>query len=54
MMNYADMALGTWYPKGGMHEIIKAFINICKGFGVELILLQQLQKSTVLVILLRV
>lgn len=36
MMNHADMALGTWYPEGGMHEIIKAFISICEEFGVEL------------------
>ena len=36
MMNHADMALGTWYPEGGMHEIIKAFVQICEEFGVEM------------------
>ncbi len=35
LMNYADMGLGTWYPIGGMHEIIKAFVSICKDQGVK-------------------
>ena len=24
LMNYADLQLGTWYPKGGMYQIVKA------------------------------
>ena len=24
LMNYAGLELGTWYPQGGMHEIMKA------------------------------
>ena len=35
LMNYADVKLGTWYPKGGMHEIAKAFANIAKAQGVH-------------------
>ena len=36
LMNYADIALGTWYPQGGMFEIIKAMEKICVEQGVEL------------------
>lgn len=36
LMNYADMSLGTWYPMGGMHNIIKAFESIAKEQGVEM------------------
>lgn len=35
MMNHADIALGTWYPQGGMHEVIKAFKTICEENGVK-------------------
>lgn len=36
LMNYADMALGTWYPMGGMHEIIKAMVNLAEEKGVAI------------------
>jgi phytoene desaturase len=36
LMNYADNKLGTWYPMGGMFEIIKAFEKIATSFGVEI------------------
>lgn len=35
LMNYADIALGTWYPKGGMHQIVEAMVKIAEGQGVE-------------------
>ena len=35
LMSYADMALGTWYPRGGMSEIIKAMVAVAEGLGVE-------------------
>lgn len=34
-MNYADMALGTWYPMGGMHEIVKAMYSLAIEKGVK-------------------
>lgn len=34
MMNHADLALGTWYPMGGMHEVAKAMEAIAKEQGV--------------------
>lgn len=35
LMNYADMTLGTWYPMGGMHEIVKAMVSIAEEQGVQ-------------------
>ncbi|WP_452222460.1 phytoene desaturase family protein [Lacinutrix salivirga] len=35
-MNYADFGLGTWHPKGGMYEIIKAMTALAKSLGVEI------------------
>lgn len=34
LMNYADMALGTWYPMGGMHNIVQAMKSIAEDQGV--------------------
>ncbi|GAA4325709.1 phytoene desaturase family protein [Mucilaginibacter gynuensis] len=36
MMNYADLALGTWYPMGGMNEIVKAIVSIAEELGVDI------------------
>jgi phytoene desaturase len=36
LMNYADIALGTWYPKGGMHEIIKGMVELAEEKGVQI------------------
>jgi len=36
MMNYADLVLGTWYPMGGMNEIVKAMVSIAEGLGVDI------------------
>lgn len=35
LMNYADLKLGTWYPKGGMYEISKAMARLAEDAGVE-------------------
>ncbi|MEM7055329.1 MAG: phytoene desaturase family protein [Bacteroidota bacterium] len=37
MMNYADIALGTWYPMGGMHEPIKALVKLNEALGTTII-----------------
>lgn len=34
-MNFADFGLGTWHPKGGMYEIIKAMKNLAEELGVK-------------------
>ena len=36
LMNYADIALGTWYPKGGMHKIIEGMVSLAEEQGVVL------------------
>lgn len=35
LMNHADLVLGTWYPVGGMHEIIKAMVALATELGVK-------------------
>ena len=35
MMNYADWSLGTWYPMGGMYQIVRAMERICTEVGVN-------------------
>lgn len=37
LMNYADMALGTWYPKGGMYKVVEAMVSVAREQGVELV-----------------
>ncbi len=36
LMSYADMALGTWYPMGGMHRIIDAMVDVAQEQGVDI------------------
>lgn len=35
-MNFADFGLGTWHPKGGMYEIIKAMRSLALELGVAI------------------
>ncbi|MDC6367705.1 MULTISPECIES: phytoene desaturase family protein [Flavobacteriaceae] len=35
-MNFADFGLGTWHPKGGMYEIIKAMKSVAEELGVKI------------------
>jgi phytoene desaturase len=34
-MNYADMALGTWYPRGGMYKVVEALVKVAEEQGVH-------------------
>jgi len=36
MMNYADLVLGTWYPMGGMNEIVKAMVSVAEEHQVDI------------------
>jgi len=38
LMNHADLSLGTWYPMGGMYEVIKALLKINEDLGVKILL----------------
>lgn len=35
MMNYADIALGTWYPQGGMVKIAQGMTQLAEELGVH-------------------
>ncbi|WP_179349354.1 phytoene desaturase family protein [Winogradskyella pacifica] len=35
-MNFADFGLGTWHPKGGMYEIVKAMKSLAESLGVNI------------------
>ncbi|MFC4872249.1 phytoene desaturase family protein [Negadavirga shengliensis] len=36
LMNYADIVLGTWYPMGGMHEVVKGMVQLAEEKGVAI------------------
>ena len=38
LMNYAEMQMGTWYPMGGMHEIVKGMVSLAEEKGVKILL----------------
>lgn len=35
LMNYADIMGGTWYPQGGMYEVVKAMHTLAVELGVK-------------------
>jgi len=43
LMNYADLSLGTWYPKGGMNAVIKGMVGLANELGVELKLNEEVE-----------
>ncbi|MEL6672204.1 MAG: phytoene desaturase family protein [Bacteroidota bacterium] len=47
MMNHADLSLGTWYPKGGMHKIVEGMVAVAEEQGVEIILDTEVEKIEV-------
>jgi phytoene desaturase len=47
MMNYADLVLGTWYPMGGMNEIVKAMVKVAEELKVDIRLNTEVQKIDV-------
>lgn len=46
-MNYADFGLGTWHPKGGMYEVVKAMCNLAIELGVQIKTNQNVEKINV-------
>ncbi|NWG16974.1 MAG: phytoene desaturase [Chloroflexi bacterium] len=36
LITYADLALGMWYPKGGIYSIIEDMLDIAADLGVEI------------------
>lgn len=35
LMNYADMRLGTWYPQGGMYQVVDAMYQLAQEQGAK-------------------
>lgn len=46
-MNHADFGLGTWHPKGGMYEVVKAMQHLALELGVIFKTNQQVEKIVV-------
>ncbi len=46
-MNFADFGLGTWHPKGGMYEIVKAMKNLAESLGVSIYTNSNVEKINV-------
>ena len=36
LITYADLALGMWYPRGGIYRIVEDMVKLCKETGVAL------------------
>ncbi|WP_178984270.1 phytoene desaturase family protein [Winogradskyella helgolandensis] len=46
-MNFADFGLGTWHPKGGMYEIVKAMQILAESLGVTIYTKSNVEKISV-------
>ncbi len=46
-MNYADFALGTWFPDGGMYSVTQAMVALAKSLGVRFHLNSSINKINV-------
>ncbi|WP_149303864.1 phytoene desaturase family protein [Pareuzebyella sediminis] len=46
-MNYADFGLGTWYPKGGMTQVVLAMEKLAVGLGVTILCNHEVSQITV-------
>ena len=47
LMNFAEIKLGTWYPMGGMHQIVKGMVALAKEKGVKILLDHEVQSIDV-------
>lgn len=47
LMNYADMALGTWYPMGGMYKVVEAMVKLAEENGVSILTGHEVEKIVV-------
>jgi phytoene desaturase len=46
-MNYADFGLGTWHPKTGMFDVVRAMESLAKELGVNFVTNANVQKINV-------
>lgn len=47
LMNYADISLGTWYPKGGMYKVIEGMVKLAEEKGVKFLYNQEVKSIEV-------
>jgi phytoene desaturase len=47
LMNYADLELGTWFPKGGMYKIVEGMLSLANELGVKVQSSQNVKKIVV-------
>ena len=47
LMNYADIKLGTWYPRGGMHKIVEGMVSLNKELGVKFLFNENVVKVSI-------
>ena len=47
LMNYADIIGGTWYPKGGMYEIVDAMYKVAVEQGVKFVFKQNVNEIVI-------
>jgi phytoene desaturase len=47
LMNYADIKLGTWYPKGGLNAVAVGMYNLANSLGVKTIFNANVQKINI-------
>jgi phytoene desaturase len=47
MMNHADLAMGTWYPMGGMNQIVQGMVKVAHEMGVRIELNTEVQRIEV-------
>ena len=46
LMNYADLSLGTWYPKGGMNAVVQGMVKLANELGIEVKLNEEVKSFT--------
>lgn len=47
LMNFADVKLGTWFPKGGMYSIVDGMFRLANELGVEFLFNQNVSEIKV-------
>jgi phytoene desaturase len=47
LMNYADIKLGTWYPRGGMYKIVEGMHKLAVELGVQFHFGQDVQEIVI-------
>jgi phytoene desaturase len=46
LMNYGDMKLGTWFPKGGMFKVVEGMVKLAEEKGVTFVYDAPVEKFT--------